>query len=297
MDEVIRVKSETIYLGDFPITVMQMPDGSYCLSKTDIAKIIGEQRQSTNDFLEGDSLLALPFKGMIFPPVRVPGKVGTPPIAVPIKVATAYWRYWDKKYNNVIAEAIMDACLQETIERRADIAFGILRSEDDRNQKFAATVENFVLNKAKSWDIAIDGAKPFIIEFYEHLYRIRGGEWAKRDPYFYQRPACVGTWTNKFIYDLFPGSIPQALREKYKGQNGNSRKYEFLSQEIGRSYLALHMASLLSVMRISPPNNWSRFESNVQKGIPSGATQSIQMELDFLIEIEEDCARRLEEGN
>lgn len=297
MDEVIRVKIKTIYLGDFPIVVMQMPDGSYCLSKTDIAEIIGEHRQSTNDFLEGDSPRALPFKGMTFPPVRVPGKVGAPPVAVPIKVATAYWRYWDKEHDNVIAEAIMDACVQESIERRADIAFGVTRSEEDRNKRFAATVENFVLNEAKPWDTRVDGTKPFIAEFYEHLYRIRGGDWAKRDPYLYKRPACVGTWTNKFIYDLFPGSIPQALREKYKGQDGNNKKYEFLTQEIGRSYLALHIASLLAIMRTSHSNNWTRFEVNVQKGIPSGAVQSIQMELDFLIEIEEDCVRRLEEGS
>jgi hypothetical protein len=296
MDKVIRVKSEIIYLGNFPITVLQMPDGSYCLSKTDIAEIIGEQRQSTNDFLEGDSPRALPFKGMIFPPVRVPGKVGAPPVAVPIKVATAYWRYWDKEHKNVIAEAIMDACVQESIERRADIAFGVSRSEEDRNKRFAATVENFVLNKAKPWDTTIDGTKPFIMEFYEHLYRIRGGDWAKRDPYLYQRPGCVGTWTNKFIYDLFPGSIPQALREKYKGQDGNNRKYEFLTQEIGRSYLALHMASLLAIMRTSYSDNWSRFLTNVEKGIPSGSIQAIQMELEFLMEIEEDCAKRLEEG-
>lgn len=296
MDDVVKAKIKPIELGNFIVAVMQMPNASYCLSRTDVADLIKNPRQSFTDFLASNSELALPYKDFVPQKVRIEGKSGASSDAIPIEIATAYWRYWDKR-DNIEASAIITACVKESIERRADIAFGISRSDEDRNKRFAATVENFVLNEAKSWDVRVDGTKPFIIDFYEHLYRIRGGEWAKRDPYLYQRPACVGTWTNKFIYDLFPGSIPQALREKYKIQNGNSRKYEFLTQEIGRSYLALHMAALLAIMRTSPSNNWSRFESNVQKGIPSDATQAIQMELDFLIEIEDDCARRLEEGN
>lgn len=296
MNEVIKVKIDSIYLGDFHVEVMQKPNGDYSLSRTDIADIVKEERQSFSNFLDGESDLALPFKGVIFPSAKVPGKKGALPDAVPIPIAIAYWRYCDRR-GNKIAAAIIAACTQESIERRADKVFGISLSEEERNIKFSATVKDFVSSSLIPWNIAIDGSKPFVIEFYEHLYRIRGGDWLKRDPRISQRPACVGGWTNKFVYDLFPGSIPFVLKEQYKNQSTNYRKYEFLTQEIGRSYLALHMASLLSIMRISPSGSWSRFLKNVEIGIPTGAILAIQMELDFLIEIEEDCARRLEEGN
>jgi hypothetical protein len=295
MDDVLKVKATPIELGSFIITVMQMPNGSYCLSRTDVADLINNPRQSFTTFLGTNSDLALPYKDFVPQKARIEGTSGAPSDAIPIKIATAYWRYWDKK-DNLIASAIVDACVQESIERRADVAFGVIRSEQERNERFTTTVESYVLNEPIPWNSKINGVKPFIIEFYEHLYRIRGGDWLKRDPRVSRRPACVGAWTNKFIYDLFPDSVPEALRQQYKNQPGNHKKYEFLTQKIGRTYLALHMAALLALMRAANSNNWSRFVSDVEKGIPSGSMQGIQLELDFLIEIEDECAKRLEES-
>jgi hypothetical protein len=276
-----------------PIVVMQLPSGRYLLSKAGVAASIGKERQSTADFLQGDSREALPFKTFKPVKVKVEGKKGAPAEAVPIELATAYWRYWDKQ-GNIEAGAIVDACIFESIERRADKAFGVSRTEDERNQDFAVRVDDYVLKNAVPWNIKVNGAKPFINEFYEHLYRIRGGIWQKRNPNSSQRPACVGAWTNKFVYDLFPGAVPEKLREQYKNQPGSRRKYEFLTQEIGRTHLIAHMAALLAIMRNAMPNNWDRFLKMVEVGIPSSSILGIQMELGFLIEIEEEWAKRLE---
>lgn len=149
-------------------------------------------------------------------------------------------------------------------------------------------VKDYVLDKALRWNTTQNGERPFIPEFYEHLYRIRGGEWAKRNPKLGQKPGCVGNWTNQLVYDFFPGAVPKALNEQYKSQEGSHRKYEFLTKIKGRSHLLLHMASLLTVMRVSPTNNWSRFISNVQKAFPNpDDVMVIQLEFDFLLELED----------
>ena len=293
MSEIYKAKSETIYLGNIPIIVLQLPNGTYLLSKTDIAASIERGRQSIADFLQSNSELALPFKTFKSSKVKVEGKKGASSQAVPIEFATAYWRYSDKQ-KNIKAGAIVDACMSESIERRADKVFGVNQTEEQRNEKFAVRVEDYVLKNAIPWDTKLNGARPFTNEFYEHLYRIRGGIWQKRNPNFSQRPGCVGIWTNEFVYNKFPGDVPTGLKEEFKNQPGNRRKYEFLTQEMGRTHLVAHMAALLAIMRNAFPNNWDRFKKMVEVGIPSDSVIGIQMELDFMIEMEEKQAKFLE---
>lgn len=169
------------------------------------------------------------------------------------------------------------------------------RVEQDRQNWRERQVKGYVMESALSWDTQQMGSRPFVTEFYEHLYRIRGGDWAKRKPDEINRPSCVGLWTNKFVYDLFPGDVPKVLAQKYKSQEGNHRKYEFLTQKVGRTHLVCHMASLLSIMRISPSNNWERFRKNIDKAFADPNTVcAIQLEFDFLLEYEEELLKAQE---
>jgi phage anti-repressor protein len=166
------------------------------------------------------------------------------------------------------------------------------RLEAEQQNKQTHQIKDYVLDKALPWNTTQTGERPFVPEFYEHLYRIRGGEWLKRNPRLGQKPGCVGSWTNQFVYDFFPGSVPKALNEQYKSQEGSHRKYEFLTKIKGRSHLLLHMASLLTVMRVSPDDNWSRFLANVQKAFPNpDDISAIQLEFDFLLGMEEEWAK------
>lgn len=164
-----------------------------------------------------------------------------------------------------------------------------VRIERERQSWKQRQVKGYVLDKPLLWNLKENGSRPFVIEFYEHLYRIRGGDWAKRKPDEVNRPSCVGSWTNKFVYELFPGDVPKALATQYKAQEGNFRKYEFLTQQVGRIHLVSHMTSLLRVMRVSPSNNWARFLANIEKAFADpGTASAIQLEFDFLIELEEE---------
>jgi hypothetical protein len=91
MIELTKVKraSEPIYLGDIPIEVFYLPDGQYVLNKSDTAS------QYISHFLTGKSPQALLYKDLTFYKYPVESE-RTSINAVPIEVATAFWRYWDK---------------------------------------------------------------------------------------------------------------------------------------------------------------------------------------------------------
>lgn len=129
----------TIVLGNIELDVYQMPNGEYKLSQTQVAEIIGNEEYSFRQFLKGKSPEALSHKG--FRSGKFLASDGNEKKnAIPIKVATSYWKYHYKK-GNPIAECLIDACLEEAIERRADKAFGVQRSEEEYNIRFATRMD------------------------------------------------------------------------------------------------------------------------------------------------------------
>jgi len=136
----------TIKLGDIPLDVYQLPDGSYQLYTESITDAIAQEKKDLLTFLKGKSEQALPFKeyNLIHAPtVEVEGEeIYIKP--VPIRLATAYWFYRSIKGNKKAA-AIVQACIAESIERRADKAFSIERTDTEYNKLFTETVEQILM--------------------------------------------------------------------------------------------------------------------------------------------------------
>lgn len=117
----------------------RLPDESYRLSKSSIAEAIDVKPQYVSDFREGKSLEAFKVKGLTFQKIKVEDSRVTFD-SVPLALASQFWRYWDRRGNEK-AGAIIDACVDESIERRADTAFGVLRSEAERQAKMKARID------------------------------------------------------------------------------------------------------------------------------------------------------------
>jgi hypothetical protein len=104
---------------------------------------VDKQKQSLSRFITGKSALALPFGGYNFtqaPSIPVYGNAQfIKPI--PIGLATAYWLHEATK-GNVKARALVQASMAESIERRADTAFSIKRTESEYNVRFSEFVES-----------------------------------------------------------------------------------------------------------------------------------------------------------
>ena len=124
-----KARKAVVNLGDIPLDVYQLPNGDYRLYSASVAQAIDKRRYNLSQFLDGKSPEALPHKGLNLSQISdvlVEGQ-GNSIKPIPVEVAIAYWRYWDKKGNQK-AGAIISACIAESIERRADLAFGIGRN-------------------------------------------------------------------------------------------------------------------------------------------------------------------------
>jgi hypothetical protein len=77
-----------------------------------------------------------------FPLVQREGESGAPIRGVPPAIAAAYWLK-EAQQKNKTAVLLVWACTQETLKRRADAAFGVMRSEEEYNQDFDFLVRLF----------------------------------------------------------------------------------------------------------------------------------------------------------
>ena len=132
----------TIHLGSIPIDVYQMPDGSYKLYMESVMEAIKRPKDDLLNFLQSKSPQALPYKNRSLlqePMIGVEGYGGSVK-PIPVELATTYW-FYSAINGNTIAQALIQASLIESIERRADTAFVFKRSEEEYNQKFGEKLE------------------------------------------------------------------------------------------------------------------------------------------------------------
>ncbi len=131
----MKARRAVMQLGNLELDVFQLPDGSYRMSQTQIAEAVGLSRQYLSRFLSSKWLKALPGldrSSHDFDRVEYEGR-GRPINAVPLDIAFAFWLYQVTR-GNKRAIALAYACGTETLTRRADRAFGVVRPEQEYNQ-------------------------------------------------------------------------------------------------------------------------------------------------------------------
>jgi hypothetical protein len=141
-----KAKRTTVEIGPLSVDGFQMPDGSYRMSQTSAAESVGLGRQNVSGFLRSKvikSLLGEGYTGQIFE-IEVEGAAqvrGQARInAVPLEVVIAYW-HWQSHRGNKQALQLCIALATETLERRFDAAFGVERSDRDRNVLLAQRLQ------------------------------------------------------------------------------------------------------------------------------------------------------------
>jgi hypothetical protein len=106
-----------------------MPDGSYTLNPTSLARAIGKHRNSLLDFLKGKSTEAQSCQGFSLLEIEDIAVVGggSHIKPIPLHVAAAFLRYWDKR-GNAQASAIVEALTTGHLITLFDDAFGVSRT-------------------------------------------------------------------------------------------------------------------------------------------------------------------------
>jgi hypothetical protein len=126
-----RAVRATITLGDIELDCYQMPDGDYWFSQNQMK----EQLQ----ILPGDSTGKKYFKPLLeASPLRVDRTKIEGNNAIAKVVHIDLFKEIVAKYaelGNKSCSALVAACFAEALERRADIAFGKVRTEEERNER------------------------------------------------------------------------------------------------------------------------------------------------------------------
>lgn len=141
-----KAKRAIIRIGSLEVEGFQMPDGSYRMSQSSAAAAVGLGRQNVSGFLQSNALKRLlgeGYTGQVFE-VEVEGteqpRGQTRINALPLEIVNAYW-HWQSHRGNKAALHLCMALSGETLDRRFDTAFGVERSESERNRLLATRLE------------------------------------------------------------------------------------------------------------------------------------------------------------
>ncbi|MEL6383825.1 MAG: hypothetical protein AAFQ89_15495 [Cyanobacteria bacterium J06626_18] len=140
-----RAKRSVVAIGELEIEGFQMPDGSYRMSQTQAAEIVGLSERNARDFLRSSAIKRLLGEG--YTPAITEVEIdaseqsrGQSRInALPLEIVTAYW-VWQCFRGNKQAIALVMALATEALDRRFDAAFGVTRSEAEYDERFSDRV-------------------------------------------------------------------------------------------------------------------------------------------------------------
>lgn len=134
----VKAIRATILLGDIELDVFQLPDSSYVINSTDIAEAINIHHARVAEICatkQAQKLIGTRFEAADFSPNKLKCSDSGNISGYSTDVAYFIWQYEATK-GNQLAESLVFSTGVEALERRADQAFGVLRTEQERNQGF-----------------------------------------------------------------------------------------------------------------------------------------------------------------
>lgn len=129
-------KKKTVTMFGMNVEVYQLPNGEYTMSKTQVGQVINKDDRSVPAWLNGNSPEVIPYKDFSFPEVSIAGN-NKRFHSVPFDMAVSYWTYHARQ-GNEIALAIMANCTVEKMNRLADEAFNVEKTEVEYNLQFTS---------------------------------------------------------------------------------------------------------------------------------------------------------------
>jgi hypothetical protein len=153
MSESIKATRATVMIGEIAMEGFMLPDGSYQMSQTQTAETVGLGVQNVSDFLKSKALKSLSGEGYTPQTSEIESEAdqqrgGSRIKAVPLTIVRKYW-LWQAFRGNKKALALVDALMAETLERRFDDVFGVTQTEQQRNDRLSARVQQLESDLAK----------------------------------------------------------------------------------------------------------------------------------------------------
>ena len=164
MSESIKATRATVAIGGLTVDAFMLPDGSYRMSLSQAANCISKEAQGISNFLRSKALkrlldkavgtsnflpesLTLPILESAYSPdlfvVELSddaNKGQTRIRGVHLEIVGLYWQ-WECLQGNKQAFSLSTALTLESLERRFDNAFGVIRTEQERNEVTTARIK------------------------------------------------------------------------------------------------------------------------------------------------------------
>lgn len=270
--EVLKATHQgVLHIGNLELECYVLSDGTRTLSERGLLKALGmkpgarDTEEKLPRYLRGKKVAALvtpELKDKLAKPVwftfgrgKVPRK-GLPATFLPdicdvwLKSRDAGVLVRSQEITAKKADILMRGLAQVGIVALVDEATGYqaIREKDELQQILSL----YIAKEFLPW------TKRFPDIFYEELFRLKGWSY---NPMTVKRPRMVGKLTNELVYDKLPEGVLEELKKVTpKSEKGNYTKrfHQSLSQDIGNPHLEKHLASVITLMKVSP--NWSNFK-------------------------------------
>jgi hypothetical protein len=158
MSESTKATRATVAIGALTVDAFMLPDGNYRMSLSQAAECIGKPARGTFDFLQSKALKRLlgEVQGTFdflpdestdtYKPENLTVDIGeggsqgqTRVRGLPLELVALYWA-WESFRGNRSALLLTVSLTAESLERRFDDAFGVVRTEQERNDITTARI-------------------------------------------------------------------------------------------------------------------------------------------------------------
>lgn len=279
-------------LGDFEIPCYVLSDGKRVLSQNGVIAALG-MKQGSNPRLGGDRLSNFS-SGKGLKPFISDGLsvVIQNPIAFVLPNGGSTGHGFPATSLVELCESVLEAreanalqAQQAHIARACEILVrGFARvgitalvdeatgyQADRARDALAKILEEFIADELRKW------VKTFPTEYYRELFRLRGMPFP---PANNAKPSFIGHLTNNVVYKrLAPGVLNELKRVSPRDEKGRLKhKYhQRLTDEVGHPKLREHLASVVTLMRIS--KNFDEFIRHLDKALPQfGSTMELRLD-------------------
>jgi hypothetical protein len=178
MTDSTKATRATVTIGNLAIEGFMLPDGRYQMSQTQVAEAIGKPEINARRFLDSKGIKGLLGKAYTPDTIEVDSSDSargqTRINAIPIEVATAYWFNQASKGDNQ-ALILVWSLLTESLERRFDAAFGVSRTEQERDDRLSSRIQQLEQDLTVLGDaFEVDNAQSIELQAYrEESQRLR----------------------------------------------------------------------------------------------------------------------------
>lgn len=139
------------------------------------------------------------------------------------------------------AEILLRGLAEVGIIALVDEATGYQR--DREKDALAQILERFVAKELQPY------VKTFPADYYEQLFRLRGLKYPPENPQY--KPQYFGLLTNDIVYGRLAPGLLDELKALSKSDERKAHLHRRLTQDIGHPKLREHLASVVTIMKLS----------------------------------------------